>query len=210
DESDGQDDKGEKKADEEPAPEETAADGQDDKQQDGEKSADSAPVPDPQERHEAPNVAKTENTPAPGGAEKSQTEDSGGDAPSRERDTDQEQAPAEHGGTDATGTSRDRAPETEPAPDYAGTVVTDRNTPHDIGYLLNSSLVNASMVHAQHLDAFVDGTLGNDDVTAPDSVRDEVRDRIAAQQDKNMSTFFTPDGSSTEVKGADGSVWTAP
>ncbi|MFC6433512.1 hypothetical protein ACFQBR_33340, partial [Nocardiopsis tropica] len=209
DESDGQDDKGEKKADEEPAPEETAADGQDDKQQDGEKSADSAPVPDPQERHEAPNVAKTENTPAPGGAEKSQTEDSGGDAPSRERDTDQEQAPAEHGGTDATGTSRDRAPETEPAPDYAGTVVTDRNTPHDIGYLLNSSLVNASMVHAQHLDAFVDGTLGNDDVTAPDSVRDEVRDRIAAQQDKNMSTFFTPDGYSTEVKGDDGSVWTA-
>ncbi|XKK39144.1 hypothetical protein HFP72_32920 [Nocardiopsis sp. ARC36] len=61
--------------------------------------------------------------------------------------------------------------------------------------------MNASMVHAQHLDAFVDSTLGNDDVTAPDSVRDEVRDRISAQQDKNMSTFFTSDGYSTEVKG---------
>ncbi|MGW8527885.1 hypothetical protein [Nocardiopsis sp. NPDC055824] len=223
DETDGQDDRDDKKdgeeggdekqADDEPAPEESSADGQDDKQQDGEKSTDSAPAPDPQEHRDAPNVAKTENTPEPEGAEKTPTEDSGGDDPSRERDTDQEQAPAEHGGTDATGTSRDRAPETEPAPepdpDYAGTVVSDRNTPHDIGYLLNSSLVNASMVHAQHLDAFVDGTLGNDDVTAPDSVRDEVRDRIAAQQDKNMSTFFTPDGYSTEVKGDDGSVWTA-
>ncbi|MFJ9553845.1 hypothetical protein ACIRPH_08510 [Nocardiopsis sp. NPDC101807] len=213
DKKDGEEGGDEKRADDEPTPEEPSVDGEDGKQQDGEKSTDSAPDPDPQEHHDPPNAAKTENVPAPEVTAKSPTEDSSGEAPSRERDADREQAPAEHGGTDATATSRDRAPETgptpEPDPDYAGTVVADRNTPHDIGYLLNSSLVNASMVHAQHLDAFVDGTLGNDDVTAPDGVRDEVRDRISAQQDKNMSTFFTPDGYSTEVKGDDGSVWTA-
>ncbi|WP_040685191.1 hypothetical protein, partial [Nocardiopsis halotolerans] len=100
-------------------------------------------------------------------------------------------------------------PQPAPDPDYEGSVTPDRRTPHDIGYLLTSSLVNASMVHAQHLDAFVDRTLGDDGVTAPGGVRDGVRDEISAQQNRDMSAFFTSDGFSTEVRGTDGSVWRA-
>ncbi|MFD6952329.1 hypothetical protein ACFWGT_19785 [Nocardiopsis sp. NPDC060348] len=100
----------------------------------------------------------------------------------------------------------------EEAPDgnYPGSVTPDRTgAPYDIGYLLTSSLVNSSMIHAEHLRSFVDDTLSGNAGRVDAAARDAVREQIDAQARRQMSAFFRPEGFSTTVTGADGSTWRA-
>ncbi|WP_223830518.1 hypothetical protein [Nocardiopsis quinghaiensis] len=111
-------------------------------------------------------------------------------------------------GADTTGGSRG---ETPPDPRYPGSVTPDRSRDdsYDLSYLLTSSLVNASMVHAQHLQAFVDDALTGDTGHAGATTRDAVREQVARQARRDMGVFFGPDGFSTTVTDADGSTWRA-
>ncbi|WDZ92958.1 ADP-ribosyltransferase [Nocardiopsis sp. HUAS JQ3] len=107
-----------------------------------------------------------------------------------------------------TGNTRQR--EGPPTRNYPGSVTPDRaEAPYDIGYLLTSSLVNSSMVHAEHLRSFVNDTLTNDAGHVDTAARDAVRERIDEQARRQTGVFFRPEGFSTTVTGADGSRWRA-
>ncbi|QUX27494.1 hypothetical protein KGD83_19525 [Nocardiopsis akebiae] len=127
--------------------------------------------------------------------------------------------PAQHNtdtgnGTDGGNTTADtggtRQREEPPPRHYPGSVTTDRTgTAYDIGYLLTSSLVNSSMVHAEHLRSFVDDSLTDDAGHVDAAVRDAVRERVDEQARRQTGVFFRPEGFSTTVTGADGSRWRA-
>ncbi|MEE2040615.1 hypothetical protein Q8791_25690, partial [Nocardiopsis sp. CT-R113] len=99
----------------------------------------------------------------------------------------------------------------EPPPRvYPGSVTPDRaGAPYDIGYLLTSSLVNSSMIHAEHLRSFVNDTLTDNAGRVDAAARDAVREQVDEQARKQMGVFFRPEGFSTTVTGADGSRWQA-
>ncbi|WP_206539283.1 YwqJ-related putative deaminase [Nocardiopsis halotolerans] len=136
-------------------------------------------------------------------------EDGAPPAPPPQEDTDTTPASTEtERPRPDTGDTRQR--EEPPPRNYPGSVTLDpAGTPYDLGYLLTSSLVNSSMVHAEHLRSFVDDTLANDAGHVDATVRDAVRERVDAQAREQTGVFFQPEGFSTTVAGADGSTWRA-
>ncbi|PDP85279.1 hypothetical protein CQJ94_23110, partial [Glycomyces fuscus] len=107
-------------------------------------------------------------------------------------------------------TQQQQQEEETPDGNYPGSVTPDRTgAPYDIGYLLTSSLVNSSMIHAEHLRSFVDDALSDNAGRVDAAVRDAVREQIDAQARRQMGAFFRPEGFSTTVTGADGSTWRA-
>ncbi|WP_159940994.1 YwqJ-related putative deaminase [Nocardiopsis sp. FR6] len=91
---------------------------------------------------------------------------------------------------------------------YQGSFRADPDSPsYDLSYLLTSSLLTSSMVHAEHMHPFVNDTLNAHNVEA--ETVDAVHADIAAQARRDMSGFFTPEGFRTTVTRPDGSTWQA-
>ncbi|WP_210752139.1 hypothetical protein [Nocardiopsis alborubida] len=160
--------------------------------------------PPPPQQHEHDTTAApvetvdatdTEHTPPPPQQENTATVGTDTELPQPNTDTD-------------TGDTQQR--EEPPPRNYPGSVTPDRtDAPYDLGYLLPSSLVNSSMIHAEHLRSFVNDTLANDAGHVDATVRNEVREQIDAQVREQTGVFFQPGGFSTTVTGADGSTWRA-
>ncbi|MFD3688650.1 ADP-ribosyltransferase [Nocardiopsis sp. NPDC058631] len=113
-------------------------------------------------------------------------------------------------GNTTTDNGRNTQQQEIPTLHYPGSVTPDRTgDPYDLGYLLTSSLVNSSMVHAEHLRSFVNDTLTNNAGGVDAAARDAVREQVDKQARKQMGVFFRPEGFSTTVTGADGSTWQA-
>ncbi|MCP3017090.1 hypothetical protein NGM33_27540, partial [Nocardiopsis dassonvillei] len=151
-----------------------------------------SPQEDPRTTTDTTHTEDTERTPPPP-QENTDTTTDGTDTERPQPDTD-----------------NTRQREEPPPRNYPGSVRPDRTgAPYDLDYLLTSSLVNSSMIHAEHLRSFVDDTLTNDAGHVDATVRDAVREQIDAQARKQTGVFFGPEGFSTTVTGADGSTWRA-
>ncbi|OOC53266.1 hypothetical protein NOSIN_05070 [Nocardiopsis sinuspersici] len=173
-----------------------------------------APPPPPQRTPPPPPPPPQSNTENTTGNSDADTQQAPPPPPQRtppppQNDTEDTTA---HNGDDDTGDAHTQQQQEEETPDrnYPGSVTPDRTgVPYDIGYLLTSSLVNSSMIHAEHLRSFVDDTLSGSAGRIDAEARDAVREQVDAQARRQMSAFFRPEGFSTTVTGADGSTWRA-
>ncbi|RKS08306.1 hypothetical protein DFP74_4002 [Nocardiopsis sp. Huas11] len=164
--------------------------------------------PDTTSGSNQPGDQHAENRPDTGSAPDQRTGDDPAPVPEDPPPPPPEATPPPPESTPAPPEAPPLPPEAPPAPQqrtYQGTLLPDRSgTPHDLGYLLDSSLTPADMVIAEHLRSFVDGAATGTPDGLDATARADLRAQVEAQTGRDMGVFFQEGGHPFTVTGDDG------